>query len=159
MSPVILGASECGICGLPILVGDAISSFPAFVSNQADPLHFFSDRGFHQNCFEAHPLAAQARERLRALRELVGNRRCIVCGKTIVSPDDYFSFGFLGETPESVRKLNFLQFHRQHLRDWQGITAAQQALVDLEHSGAWQGPALRWLIEQIAKAVPPQSRS
>lgn len=155
MAMTILGKSSCGLCGRLLLRGEGIASFPPFVSNEADPLHFFSDRAFHEDCFAADPRASSARHRFDELRTRTapGCRICTVCSEEIRDPDDYLSFGFVADQPPRVACLNHLQFHRQHLPRWPGLSAGRAALLELETSGAWKGPALRWLIEQLEKAL------
>lgn len=155
MALVILGKTTCGICGRALLKGEDIASFSPFVTNEADPLHFFSDAAFHESCLATHPRAAEARKRASELRSRTapGCRKCVVCNEEIRDPDDYLSFGYIAEQPDNLQRLNYLQFHRRHLPEWSGLRAAHDALVDVEASGVWKGPGLRWIIEQLGMAL------
>ncbi len=155
MGAVILGKTTCGICGRPLLKGEDVISFSPFVTNEADPIHFFSDRAFHARCFATHPRAVEARGRFNELRSRTapGCRKCVVCNDEVRDPDDYLSFGYIAEHPDTLHRLNYLQFHRQHVPEWSDLQAAHKALVDLEASGVWKGPGLRWLIEQLGMAL------
>jgi hypothetical protein len=105
MAVIVLGKTTCGICGKPLLKGEAITNFSPFVMNEADPLHFFSDRAFHERCFAGAPRAAEVRERFNELRARTapGARKCAVCGQEIRDPDDYLSFAYIATEPRDVR--------------------------------------------------------
>jgi hypothetical protein len=60
MALIILGKTPCPLCGEPINETDEMVGFPAFISNQLDPLFPFSDAAFHADCFLRHPLSAEA---------------------------------------------------------------------------------------------------
>jgi hypothetical protein len=60
MALIILGKTPCPLCEQPIKETDELVSFPAFISNQLDPLFPFSDAAFHAACFHQHPLSAEA---------------------------------------------------------------------------------------------------
>ena len=57
MAIIINGKSKCAICGKLINKDEAAIGFPHFIQDENSPLFFFSDRGFHENCFLQHPLS------------------------------------------------------------------------------------------------------
>lgn len=72
MTIVILGKSRCTLCENSLEEKQDIVSFPAFVSNQRDPVWFFNDAAFHRECFVRHPLAQKAQTRLEELQMHLG---------------------------------------------------------------------------------------
>jgi hypothetical protein len=134
---------------------DRPAMFPPFVGNAKDPLFLFSDGVFHQQCFVIHPLARDVQARLSDLRERTGpgHRTCAVCSEEIRNADEYVGFGFIASEPETVRRLNYLQFHRGHLRDWDELAAAHETLTVLLKSGDWEGPGVGKLVGELDRAL------
>ena len=56
---------KCPICQQPILGDHSRRLFPPFITDEKDPLYVFHDATVHEECFQRHPLASQALERLR----------------------------------------------------------------------------------------------
>jgi len=51
MAIILLGASQCPLCGKTLQEGDSMHGLPA-IPCQNHPLYEFFDRGFHSSCFE-----------------------------------------------------------------------------------------------------------
>jgi hypothetical protein len=137
----------CGLCGKPIDATDELGAFSAFVVNRKDPLAVFSDGVFHAACFRQHPLSEKAQHRWEETRARLGppNRVCIVCGRPINDPDDYFTLGHLTDDPASpVFEFNFLQAHRSHLSMWRRYGTMKPLVEEYQRSGAWDGPRAEW---------------
>lgn len=152
MALVILGRTECVICGLVMAEGDEIVSFPAFVSNRRDPLFRFTDAAFHRSCLAQDPLGRRAMDRLQELSEHLGpgKRLCLVCGRAIVDPDDYVTFGHLTDEPSNpLFRWNYAQLHRSCIADWPQLHDVIEMLEAYERSGAWEGDVLARLIEDL----------
>lgn len=66
MALIISGKSTCAICGLVMNADEEIVGFPHFDGDETSDLNFFSDRGFHKHCFEAHPLRDRAMAAIEA---------------------------------------------------------------------------------------------
>ena len=152
MAIVIRGKSKCSICQKIIEENDAIVSFANFVPNELDPLWLFNDAGFHETCFQSHPLAKQAKARYAEYREVfeVKGHNCDLCHQRITRPDDYFSFGHLTDNEsDPLHPFNYCQFHRRCLKNWDDLSYVYQQLKILKESGTWRGKALEWLISEI----------
>ncbi len=54
MALIILGKTECTLCGKPLLENDEVVGFPAFLPTQHQ-LSQFSDAAFHKACFDNAP--------------------------------------------------------------------------------------------------------
>jgi hypothetical protein len=140
MALVISGKSKCPICGEVILLGDARTLFPSFVPNDLDPLAIFNDAGFHARCVKDSSLGEQA---LRLSTELVrragpDGRRCEVCGRTILDPDDYFAIPFITNNPLlAAFQFNFMQFHKSHLPSWGERHRFLEVIENLVRSNEW----------------------
>ena len=48
---ILLGKTECSICGVVINKGDDIIATTHFIADQDDPLWRFSDSAMHRSCF------------------------------------------------------------------------------------------------------------
>jgi hypothetical protein len=65
---------------------------------------------------------------------------------------DYLSFGYLADEPESVRRRNYLQFHRQHLPGWSMASrTARQGTRRIE--GELTGRHGSIVLEAVAAAI------
>ncbi len=74
MALFVPGATICPICGQQIQSNEQARMFPPLTANALDPLMFFSDVAFHEECFRRHSLAARAEARLKEIREKNGSR-------------------------------------------------------------------------------------
>jgi hypothetical protein len=129
MALIIRGKTTCPLCGQIIHADDEIVSFPPFVGEPGDPLHLFSDAGFHKYCFERHPLAGQVIERLKAIPTWpVGGPECAVCGRQISLPDEHFGLYRLTDDPASpLYRFNDLHMHRACLKNFNGLAVVLAA--------------------------------
>lgn len=155
MALVVFGM-KCPLCGQPLEKGDELVTFPPFVANELDPLRIFSDGAFHSHCFHASPLsaAALARSEEAIERGRPQNRLCVVCGKKIVNPDDFFVTGHLVEDKsDPLYRYNYTQAHRSCLPSWTEAHRLYDLLTQLQESGQWQGRTLEWLITDLGSAL------
>jgi hypothetical protein len=155
MAIVILGKTVCPICSRAIEDGQQVVSFPPIVTNELDPLFVFHDSALHEECFRHHTLAEAATRRLEEMREKTApfNRRCSVCTRLILEPDDYFTFGHLVTAEDhALWPYNFAQFHRSCLPVWQDRALVRSLLEELLSSGKWKGPALGWVLDGLTAA-------
>ncbi|MEP1488493.1 MAG: hypothetical protein ABJK28_08700 [Algibacter sp.] len=67
MAITIEGKSVCKICKKTMYIKEGLIGFPNFTSNIEDELSFFTDTGFHKECFKYHPLRASVISRLKDL--------------------------------------------------------------------------------------------
>jgi hypothetical protein len=110
---ILEGKTTCPICGKVLKTGEEIMGFPAFVSNQADPLLLFNDAGFHKDCVLAHALWPTLNWRMREYDEKTGpgHRKGLVCGEEITHPDEYFGLGHLTDNPaHALFQFNYAHF-------------------------------------------------
>jgi predicted nucleic acid-binding Zn ribbon protein len=151
MALTILGKTPCVLCGSTIQERERTVSFPPLVPNQLDPLYVFNDTAMHEDCFQRHPLAEAASLRYREMLDKTGpgSHRCLACAKPIDNPDDLVVFGHLtADRSHPLFSYNYLQFHRGCLRAWPQRGRVLDLLYDLRER--WRGPALDWLIKQMA---------
>lgn len=124
------------------------------MSNQADPLHVFSDAVVHVEAFRKHPLAAKAQIRYEEFRRRTAPkaRLCFICGQQITDPDDYLGVGYLAEdVNHSLNRFNYAHFHRSCLAGWPELSTLIRNLENFDQSGAWKGDGLKWLIKELRK--------
>jgi predicted nucleic acid-binding Zn ribbon protein len=152
---ILIEGMKCSLCGKPMTKGEETISFSAFVSNEADPLVRFSDGIFHVECFRKHPSAHAVEARYAEVREKnkPENRRCVVCGKSISDPDDFFSLGYLtDEVSHPLYRLNCTHLHRSCLNRWSELTTVSALAQKQLESGAWSGEGMRWLLKILKNA-------
>src|SRR5688572_22002034 len=69
---LVLPGMKCPICGEELGSADDLVGFSGNIAEPDDPLSFFNDSAFHRDCFETHPLAAQAERRWTDIRRAAG---------------------------------------------------------------------------------------
>jgi hypothetical protein len=156
MAIVIRGSSLCPLCGNPMLASEDLILFPPFVSNEADPLWKFNDSGFHRICFERDPLSGKAESRWQEARERgkAENRRCLVCGRVILDPEEYFPLGHLADEPKHpLFRFNFAQFHQSCLPRWIDLAQVCWLAERQLESGAWKGKAMLQLVDMLKQTL------
>ena len=152
MAILLVGQTECALCGKGIAEGQESVGFPTFVANELDPLYIFNSGAFHAACFWQHPLAklAQARSAEARRKSPPATRRCWVCGRTINHPDDYVGLGHLTEdSAEPIHRFNYAQFHNACLRKWDKRREMCALIKEFRHSGKWKGPALDGILVEF----------
>ena len=140
---------KCAISGRPITDIKEAVVFPAFVSNEGDPLYVFSDAIVHAAAFRTHPLAAAAQARYEEARRRSApdKRHCLICSRLIVDPDDYLGLGHLvDDQNHALYRFNYAHFHRSCLAEWDRWRQLVSDLEALNQSGSWKGDALKRLI-------------
>lgn len=150
---IFVPGMRCSISGQLIDSASDAVMFPAFVANEADPLHVFSDAVIKKQVFELHPLAAEAQARYAELERSTRPqaRSCFVCGRHIADPDNYIGLGHLVSAPANrLYRYNYAHFHRTCLASWSELPSLISALEGLDRSGTWRGDALRNVIEDLA---------
>jgi hypothetical protein len=152
MALILSGKTKCPLCGKAILATDKIVGFPAAFPNENDPLHIFHDAAVHEQCLNSHPLKLAAERRMAEYRQKTGpgNRRCYVCGKEILKPDEYTGLGHLTDDPTlTASKYNYAHFHRSCFKVWPERTHVLSLLEDMVKTGAWRGPGLSLMIKDL----------
>lgn len=133
----------CPLCSQAMRSRDDVVMFSPFVANRGDPLYLFSDGVFHRECFARHALAGAASERFEEMRRRTapGNRKCVVCGEEIASPEDYFGGGHLTDDRKSpLWSFNYVHLHRSHFERWTEAAEFRGLMEELVNSEAWDGP-------------------
>jgi hypothetical protein len=146
----------CSISGRAIWSASDAVLFPPFVSNEADPLHIFSDAVVHVDAFRKHPLASQVKARCEELqrRTRSGARKCFICGQEIADPDEYLGLGYLvADESHPLHRFNYAQFHRSCFAQWPERPELIDKLRAFDESGTWRGNGLKWLIDELGKAT------
>lgn len=149
---IFIPGMRCALSGREIRSADEAIVFPAFVSNELDPLHVFSDSVMHVDAFRAHPLAAQAQARYEEARQRTapGKRACLICQQLITDPDNYVGLGFLIDEPaHPLSRFNYAHFHRSCLSSWSQLPELIQHLDQLDRSGLWKGEGLQRMIRNL----------
>jgi len=140
---LIRGATVCPICNRVIEANEPAVCFPAFVSNQLDPLFMFHDAAVHKACLEQHPLKSRVQKVVQALLAHCGpgKRTCVVCGTEITNPDDYVGTGYLTDDPtHPLYPFNYLEFHCSCAPNWPAARDFCKIMRHLINSGQWKAP-------------------
>jgi hypothetical protein len=156
MAIILLGKTNCPLCGKLLEEGQEIVSFAPFVGNELDPLWSFSDAAFHSLCFHDHPLSVEATARYEEMRKKAGpgNRACVVCKAQIKDPDDYLGLGYLISDPQNpLHRYNYTHAHVSCLPKWSELLHVYDLIKDLKQSGKWKGKGLDDLISILQHAV------
>lgn len=152
MGLLIEGSTPCFLCGQVIKAGVPAVGLPAFVWNDADALLPFNDASMHRTCFEAHPLRVQVEAALEELDRKTGpgRRKCAVCGREVLDPDDYLMVPRLTDDVASpAHRFNYTHLHRSHVREWGELRELERHLEQLEAAGGWKGRVLRELLQLL----------
>ncbi len=164
MAILLVGKTNCPICGKVIEKMEEVIGFPHIIVNEKDPLYALSDSSCHVACVNADPLG---REMLAAADEYFesagpGKRACVVCGNQVLNPDDYFLILHLGNPPTSqLAKFNYTHLHRSHIHDWKQADEFLVLARTAVDAGQWGGNVLARIISEIEelrrKAQPPSA--
>ena len=160
MAFIFWGETQCPICSRAINQGDRIKGFPAFVSNEADPLWLFNEAAVHVECLERHPAKDSLMEAMKelAFKTSSAGRKCLVCGDEITHPDELFQTPLLtGDPWNALKRFNFVNIHIRHVPLWKDLQEYRNLLDEAERSGTWKGMGLQMLKEALAAATggPP----
>jgi len=154
MALVILGKTECKICGQPVNKGD-FYGFPPFVGNTLDPLIIFNDSVFHKECAKNNQLAQNALKRYELIESLnTIPPRCSLTEELITNPDDYLNLGFFTEDEShALHPYNCMVFHRKNFKTWEKNRWIISEIEKLDQSGQWGGDGLKRLLRQLKNVV------
>ena len=121
---IFIPGMRCLISGRPIESADKAVAFPAFIANEADPLHIFRTL-LCMSKFFLNPLAARAQARYKEAQQRTAlSRLCFVCGGLVIDPEDYLGLGYLiDDRNHPVHRFNYVHFHRPCLAGWPGLPA------------------------------------
>jgi hypothetical protein len=150
---IIIRGMPCRICGHAMEERDELVGFPPFVTNASDPLIFFSDGAFHEECFNAHPLAEAVVERLEEGRRAAKPwpPTCRVCGQTVTDHNDLFGTGHLSANPDDpLCEFNHVFAHESCVREWTRREALERLLKAAIASGEWTGGHPEDLLRRMA---------
>lgn len=149
MALMIRGKTTCGICGHIIELNDAAVMFPPLTCNELDPLMGFSDKAFHQRCFEEHPLKSKVIVRLFEImtNSRPGHRKCINCGFEIIDPDDYLNLGHFSDDPTNpLHRFNFTQLHKSCIHNWTDAKSFLKLFQDSCATERWVSESMKYLL-------------
>ena len=156
MAVVIIGKSECHICGKVLESSEDIVLFPPFIANMLDPLYIFNDAGVHMRCLEKHPLGQQAllyRDKdISATRP--ENRICSIGKNKIENPDDYIFLGLLtSDENHPLYKFNFTTIDRRNLNKWKNKEEFISCTLKFKESGCWKEFAGNKYLDRLLEKV------
>lgn len=146
----------CRICGMPLMNGQSVTAFSPFVQNEADPLSFFSDAVFHEECFHRHELSFDAQSRYKIVldRYKPANRVCAVCNQLISDPDNVFSLGHLtSDETHAIHRYNYAHFHRPCIGQWPQLAQVAEFAAAQMESGAWRGSGMQITADALRTAM------
>ncbi|MCC5785141.1 MAG: hypothetical protein JJU33_00415 [Phycisphaerales bacterium] len=152
MALILPGLTACGICGEVIAPKDDIVGFSPFVMNEADELFLFNDAAFHRACFETHPLSDQAAELYDFIQETYAHRNmvCMISGRQITDPDDFFTTGYLIRNPtHPLHRWNCFICCRSLLSEWMELDEVCRGVRDALASGAIRGNGYQTLLQDL----------
>lgn len=141
MAILIIGQSTCQICGKVISKNDKWISFPAFVINQLDPVFYYSDSNFHEDCMANHKNSAQAiKLSTFFLQQVKPERRiCFISGEPITKMEDHVFIEMLSSNYDSeLFSFNFLHFKKSNILSWHRRTYFRNMLIDLNKDYIWK---------------------
>lgn len=153
---ILVRGSTCKICGKQINDGEDCSKFSSFVSNEVDPLYFFSDCTFHTHCLAGHQDANLLRQWYGEFESnlMSGGKISSVSGVLISSPEYYFSVGFLSSDANSpVARYNFFQCDIRELSSWDGATEMLITLRAALSENVIRGKGIDWVISKLASQL------
>ena len=154
MGMTFLGLSKCVLCGRVLQEGEDLHGFPAFVSNESDPLYRYSDAGLHTACLEADPLGMAATRFIEeewSRKTGPGRRQCVVCGIEPASYDEYEGWGYLTSAPEPLSKFNFTHLHKSCVPRWEARSEFVGLAKAMIASGRWKGDWLARVVSAVEK--------
>jgi len=154
MAIILRGQTLCVICGSVLAEDDEIFGFPAFVFNEADPLHRFNDAGVHANCLQKHPLESDLTARVLGFLECnkPEARVCVVCDGLVEDYREHFAFPHLtDDSAQPIKLFNYNHFHRHCIPHWSSLQNFQMLLEDFKRIGNWKGDLLERLASDIAE--------
>jgi hypothetical protein len=152
MALLIEGSTTCGICGLLIENGASATLFPAFALNENDRCYPYSDGAFHSKCIQQQQNGDIALRELDNWKAQVGpgKRTCVVCGKQVITPDDYVFIEHMTSDEESpLRRYNYTHLHRHCVPAWVNFIEFTKLASEEIQSGAWGGKYLERLLRQL----------
>lgn len=151
MALFVRGRTPCGICGQVLEQDDEVAVFPPFVANRKDPLWRFSENAFHHACLKRDPLGKLADRRYRETLQRLGPgmRSCAACGREILDPDEYLTFGHLTDADHPLRQFNYLQLHRSCVPLWPAAGRVLALIEQFYASGTWEGEGLGRIIDDF----------
>ena len=139
---IFIPGMKCNICGKPVIEKSDVKLFPAFLSNEIDPLFVFNDAIIHKECFSAHPMAERVTEILNELVCKIGpaKRYCNICTTIIKNPDEYMNFSCLSsDVSNPLSKFNFTQYHKSCFRNSSIAERIDNMIYEQEKCGEWKG--------------------
>lgn len=149
MALVFRGRTRCWICGGVLQAEDSIVMFPPFVGNRNDPMYPFSDSALHEGCFDAHPLAADVRNRVDQATP-ASARTCHLCRRDLTDLDDWFGLPAFGSvTDRLLQRVSAAQFHLSCLRAWPERTELGRRLRETYVQENWDWPGLLREIDSV----------
>lgn len=136
---VLVGRNtKCSICGERISRGELVT-MRHFIRNKLDPLAVFSDRAFHANCFDSHPLKQRALE-CEARRNQWSSepRVCVVCGVEIKAGGMTTDL-LVSEPTHPLFEFNYVSFHSEHLEEWEQLPQLREFVRQSVANGSFLG--------------------
>jgi len=142
MAVFLEGKTCCPICKIVIDKNSNFHVFPAMTWNELDALRIISDSVVHVDCLNLTGLSksALARSQLVTSASQNSNRVCAICSCHIKTPDDNLELGYITDNINSLLfDYNLAQFHKDCLRQWNGLDNLVKSVIELNSSGEWRG--------------------
>ena len=152
MALLFFGKTICPLCEQVIVQGDSTISFPAFITNEADPCFVFSDRAFHTKCVRNNDLGEIAVQRFSEWQSKIGpgKRKCTVCQLEVTQPDNYLVIEELSNDVSSpLHIFNYTHLHKTCIPKWELRDNFIEAAKNVIESKQWKGGYLSHLIHEI----------
>lgn len=156
MPLIILNQSICPMCKGILKDTDNLSVFQPFVANTNDPLYFFNDRAFHQECITSHPLYMELMQRYRAMGKKcidMRQRPCDVCHKILTVEefvkDDIFTLPYISYGNPDFERFDYLYVHSHCIPNYESIQELQNALQQIKDEGWWGGNTIDFKLTYI----------
>ena len=135
---------KCPLCGERIERDQGRRLFPPFVRNSLDSLYVFHDATVHEECL-ANDLRIKRLEDILSKRSASrrGSQTCLVCHGSIANSQDLYSTDYItSDAKDQLFIYNFLNFHRDHLKQWESWSEFRRLATERQVSDVWCGPAI-----------------
>ena len=152
MALVVRGRSKCRLCEEVLHDNDEIVAFSAFMVNELDPIHGFSDSAVHKQCFEEDPRRDRVSQCWADWLESVspGNRICSICTERVtVEPDHLYVSRFTLNGEEPGASYESRHYHINCLKEWDDIGLFLHAIQEYACSSQWKGDYLVRLLQHL----------
>lgn len=105
---------SCRLCGEKIEMCDDVIFVPKIFCSRNDPLFLYNDTVCHRECFDSADNSKRILECIMLVRSEYEKKECCICGKKIVSADDFIFVPIISsDSSSTASKYNCKSFHKK----------------------------------------------